>query len=135
LGELRASGLQVVVISFVQPNRLAQYLGAHRWPFPVLADPDRATYQAFGLERAGWSQLLKPRVWLAYLKLLFRGWMPRPALEDVHQLGGDFVLDRTGSVVYAHRSTDPADRPSLDELLQVAARIVPQTNKPAARET
>lgn len=110
-----------MVVSFADAVRLKQYLRTQVWPFPVLADPDRAAYRGFGLERAGWWKLLRPRVWLVYLRLILRGWLPRPAHEDVRQLGGDFVVDRTGKVIYAHRSTDPTDRPSIDELLQVAA--------------
>ena len=58
----------------------------------------------------------------AYFSLIFRGRMPRMARDDVHQLGGDFVLDRTGRVVFEYRSRDPADRPSVSELLEALRR-------------
>jgi len=37
---------------------------------------------------------------------------------DIFQAGGDFLLDRDGNILYAHRSKDPADRPTVTELLQ-----------------
>lgn len=121
--EFRHLGAEVVVVSFVPPSPLKQYLSGHEWEFPVLADPDRRAYRAFGLERASWARLLRPRVLGRYLRLMLRGRMPRLAHEDVHQLGGDFVLDRDARVVFAHRSTDPADRPAVAELLEAVRRI------------
>ena len=111
-----------MVISFVQPERLQAYLRLRPWPFRMLADPDRAAYRAFGLERAPWSTLFRPRVIVRYLGLILRGWLPRPAHEDVHQLGGDFVINASGGIIYAYRSSDPTDRPSVDELLGAVAK-------------
>jgi peroxiredoxin len=124
LEEFRALGAEIVVISFVQPERLSQYLKAHPWPFRVLADPSRTVYRAFGLGSATWMQILQPRVIARYFGLIFRGRMPHMAHEDVHQLGGDFVLDRTGRVVFEYRSRDPADRPRVSELLEAVRRIL-----------
>ena len=122
LDEFRARRAQIVVVTFVQPGRLAQYLQVRPWPFRVLADPERAAYRAFGLESASWLRILRPQVILKYLALILRGWLPRPAHEDVHQLGGDFVLDTSGRIIYSYRSHDPTDRPSVDELIQAVAK-------------
>ncbi len=37
--------------------------------------------------------------------------------QDTLQLGGDFVVDRAGVLVYASRSTRPDDRPPVDNLI------------------
>lgn len=125
--EFQRAGAQVVVISFVQPARLKQYLARRDWPMRVLADPELKAYREFGLERAGWLQLLRPRALVVYMKLILRGKMPQRPQEDVHQLGGDFILDATGRVVYEYRSQDPADRPSPAELLEVLASLKNKT--------
>jgi len=136
LSEFQALGGEVVVISFVEPSRLAEYLLRRPWPFPVLADPTRGAYRAFGLTSASWSQLLRPRVMLRYFGLLLRGRRPQLPREDVHQLGGDFILDRTGNVRFAYRSRDPADRPSVDELLrELKALIGPESTSPPSSTT
>ena len=41
---------------------------------------------------------------------------------DIHQLGGDFLLDRSGRLMLAHPSTDPADRPTVQQLLDALGR-------------
>jgi hypothetical protein len=115
-------GAEVIAVSFVDSVRLGQYLKGRPWPFRVLADPSRAVYRAFGLGSATWRQLLRPRVIAKYFGLIFRGRMPRMAHEDVHQLGGDFVLDPAGRVFFEYRSRDPADRPSVSMLLDQVRR-------------
>jgi peroxiredoxin len=123
LGEFRSLGARVIALSFVEPKRLRAYLDRHPSSIPVLADPQRHAYQAFGLGRATWFELVRLRVIARYVWLILRGRRPRMAQEDVHQLGGDFVLDRSGRVVFAHRSTDPSDRPAVSELLNAVRGI------------
>jgi peroxiredoxin len=122
--EFDALGVQIVAIAFVTPERLRSYLGAHPLPFRALADPDRSAYQALGLGRAGWSRLFGWNVLRAYAGLLWRGRKLERAREDVRQLGGDFLLDAHGEIVFAYRSRDPADRPSVDDLLAAVRRNV-----------
>jgi hypothetical protein len=117
-------GSEVLVVSFAKPEMLAPYLAKRPLAFPVVADPSRAAHRAFGLERASWSAILGIRSILAYLRLILRGWMPRRANEgeDVLQLGGDFVLDAHGRVIYSHRSAQPTDRPPIAELIYAVGR-------------
>lgn len=117
---IQQRGAAVLVISQARPGLLSAFLCEQPQPFPVVADPERAAYRAFGLERTSWATVLRPDVVLRYLRLIFRGWKPQQAHggEDVLQLGGDFVLDATGRLVYAHRSAEPTDRPPIDELLR-----------------
>ncbi len=59
-------------------------------PFPVLADPTRKTYRAYGFTKSFW----------------------------VIQQSGVVVVDRDGMVVYLHRSTNPQNSFSEEEVLQ-----------------
>ncbi|MFQ5419992.1 MAG: SelL-related redox protein [Anaerolineae bacterium] len=87
-------------------------------PFPILLDPDRAAYRAFGLQHSiwrswGWNNLRY------YVRAVRQG--KRFALNrgDTNQLGGDFILDGRSRIRFAYPSRDPTDRPDVRRLLAV----------------
>jgi peroxiredoxin len=50
--DFQANGADVVVILGESPDHARQYAKLLKTPFPVLADPDRAVYHSFDLEKA-----------------------------------------------------------------------------------
>ncbi len=120
LDDIRAAGGDVLVASFTGPAKVRAYLERHPLPFPVVSDPELAAYRAFSLGRTGWSSFFRLDVLARYLKLIASGWRPWKVGEgeDVLQLGGDFVIDRSGRVAYAYRSKVATDRPPTRELVE-----------------
>jgi hypothetical protein len=116
---LAAAGCSVLVVAQAKPEVLSVYLARRGWHVMVVSDPARVAYRAFGLERTSWLGFFRPRVLWGYLHGMLRGYgLKRPyAGEDILQLGGDFVLDRHGRVVFAYPSADPTDRPGNSAIL------------------
>lgn len=122
--ELRQLGVKVLAISFESPARVAAFLAESPQPFPVLSDESLSVYRVFGLTKASFASMFHPAVIGRYLLHIARGWLPkRSGGADVLQLGGDFIIDASGVVRYAHRSADPTDRPSAAELLLQAQSL------------
>lgn len=86
-------------------------------------DPDRSAYRAYGLERSFLrSRSLKTR-WY-YLKAWLSGKKTFESQgEDTSQLGGDFIVDNTGTLRLIYPSHDPTDRPPVDDLLKILVGI------------
>jgi hypothetical protein len=107
-------------VTFAEPAMLRGFERKMKLPYPVYADPDRATYRAFGFGRASARRVwLDPRVWVRYARLLARGRRPGGApTQDTLQLGGDAVLDARGRLSWIYRSRGPEDRPSVDRLVE-----------------
>ena len=84
-------------------------------------DLGREAYRAFGLGSAGWAGLLTPWIEARDACLMLRTYRPSASSADVHQLGGDFVLDATRRVVHTHHSSDAADRPPATALVSAVA--------------
>jgi peroxiredoxin len=122
--QFKARGVSIVVISFAEPQRLARYQEHHQWPFVILTDPKRTAYDAFALNRLSWLQVFSPATLKLYWRLL-RGGKQREdyGKDDIYQGGGDFLIDREGNLLLAHRSRDPADRPTATKLLEIVERV------------
>ncbi|XP_064083612.1 uncharacterized protein LOC135199463 isoform X3 [Macrobrachium nipponense] len=119
--ELSAAGCQVVVVTF------GDVVGAERWlletncPFPYFTNPSRALYKALGLRRS--IDLVWNAASLSYYggKLAKNEPLPQAYADikdDPHQMGGDFILDKEGRLLFAYRSKTPSDRPSVDLIIK-----------------
>jgi peroxiredoxin len=117
--EFDRRSIRILAVSFVEPSKLHEYQERHPWPFPILADPERKVYQSFALPKLNLWRVFSPPTLKLYWQLMRRG-MKQEHYDggDIFQAGGDFLLDRDGNILYAHRSKDPADRPTVTELLQ-----------------
>ena len=120
--EFRARGTDVLVLTFEPLERAERYLAADDVAFPVLSDPERRVYRAYGLEQGALWRWLLPPVWLGYARLLGEGRRLQRPRADPLQLGGDFVVDPSGRLALAHPAADPADRPTVADLLAVVRR-------------
>lgn len=114
--ELRRRDVQVLVISFGAEFWARAWLQETESPFPLLLDPDRAAYRAYGLERS-FVRVWSPKVMWHYTRRVLAGQKLQSIQGDPHQLGGDFVVDAAGAIRLARRSKDPVDRPPMEALL------------------
>ena len=122
--EFNRRRVSIIVISFAEPAQLLRYQEYHRWPFTFLADPNRIAYQAFNLPRLSWWRVFSPSTLKLYLKLLLQGMRRQHyGKEDIQQAGGDFLVDRAGNILFAHRSRDPSDRPTPERLLEEVKKV------------
>jgi len=120
--KIESLGLQVLVVSFERADVAADYAQEMALPWPLLLDPLRSLYTAYGMGRGHWWQIWGPATWWAYARLLVRGGRLKRPSGDVDQLGGDVLVDPTGKVVVLHRGEGPADRPTLSHLLEPVSR-------------
>lgn len=115
--ELNQLTAQVLVITFGAEHWARAWAAEMGAGFPLLLDPQRATYRAYGLG-SSFVRVWSPKVMWHYLKLALAGQKLRPIQGDPHQLGGDFVVDGAGIIRLTHRSQDPTDRLPAATLLQ-----------------
>ena len=94
-----------------------------RLPFPLLSDPERDAYRAYGLNSGKLRQIFGPGTVWAYIKLLAAGQMYHFRRSDFLQLGGDFIIDAGGAVRYEYRGGSPHDRPPVEMLIDTLREI------------
>lgn len=88
-----------------------------KWLF--LVDEQRAAYRHYDMLEASFWDLWGPRSWWVYMKELLKGQKLHQATGDVHQRGGDVLIDPDGIVRLHHVGRGPADRPSVEEMLEI----------------
>ena len=114
--EIESLNARIVVVSFGLVYQAQAWLEETGASFTLMLDSERVAYRAYGLEYSllrSWS----PKVWWRYARLMLTGHKWRGIQGDSGQLGGDVIVDTNGIIRFAHRSHDPADRPSIRQLL------------------
>jgi len=109
----------VVVVSFGSLQGAAGWLKDTGCKLEMFLDPDRSLYRALGLPRS------VSKVWGISTIHFYAGELasgrslPKSQQEedDPLQMGGDFTLSRTGRLLLCHPSTNPRDRPSLEQIV------------------
>ncbi len=130
LDEFRAvsrGDVPIALVTFTEAADLDDYRERHGIHIPILLDPDRSAYRAYGLGRASAARVWSPATLRRYTSILRRdglGALRRPT-EDTRQLGGDFVIDPTGRLSWGFWSDGPDDRPTVDELLAAVRTTAP----------
>jgi len=124
--EIAGLGAEVLAVAYDEPSLLsAKMLHGVALPFPLLLDRTRETYARWGMGRTGLTgAMLSPSLNWRYLKLLAKGERFLGFAPDMLQLGGDFLVDKQGTLVSAYRMRNNGDRVNtrtlLDELRRVA---------------
>jgi hypothetical protein len=117
---------KIVVVVQAKPEVLKTFLDRHPQPVKFVCDPTREAYKQFQLKRNSLIKFLRLwEIW-GYLKIIGSGFKPTLpyAGEDYQQLGGDFILNKQGELLYEARPTGATDRPSAEQLLQVIRQLV-----------
>ena len=119
-------GCQVVVVARGSRDGGLRWLEETKLPFPMLTDCDRVLYRHFGLRRLVQIAFNLP-LFQSYADAVVDGGrvdrMPYGS-DDYTVIGGDFVVDSTGNVMYSHRCKEQYDRPEVATLLNSLDRTL-----------
>ena len=119
--DIEKKNLGLVIVTQGTPEEAKAFCSDRAPGVVCLADPERRSYQAYGLERANvWQSFLSLNVWRSNRRLKReRGWntdLP-PAGQDALQMAGTFVIAPDGRIRLPYYYDDIADHPSVDLLL------------------
>ena len=128
LGTFADAGARVVAVCQAEPDRARAVAERREYQFPVLCDPDRAAYRAFGLLEGQPSQILHDFPWRPddeeTARTLFlepRRGTERAVVDSPWQLPGEFVIGSDGRIALAHRYQYCEDFPPKTVLLGAIA--------------
>lgn len=115
----RRENTDVLLVTFTNPENLPAYQQRYDLSLPVVVDADRSAYRAFGLGRGSVARIWGLRAAKRYIEIFRSHGFQNPGrvTDDTLQLGGDFIIDPDGTLIYGFWGDGPDDRPSAQELL------------------
>lgn len=127
LPAFEAAGTQVVAITQGEPERAAEVAKRRGYPFPVLCDPKRTSYEAYGLPEGTPAQILHDFAWkrgdreTGEKMINSRRGTERALVDSPWQLPGEFVVSTSGRLVLTHRYQYCEDFPPKTVILGAIA--------------
>ena len=121
--DFRAAGADVVAIFQYRAEPTYNFARKRDVPFDCLGDPGREAYHAVGLERGSTREYIGPQLVRGFVRAARKGQFAGVPKGDVAQRPGTFVVDRDGTVAFAHYHEDSADNPDTAELLRVVRSL------------
>lgn len=121
-GELRSLGIDVVAVFHSPSRKIRKALRKLDVPFDVIADPSKALFRAYGVERS-LRGMFSRRVWGDYARAARAGFFSRPLGHEGGVRGhpADFLVDGDGTVRLAHYGRDYADTLNVDAVIEAGA--------------
>lgn len=116
---------RIIVMTFGVREGALKWLEDTKCPYPMLLDTERKVYDLMGLGKSvlkTWSIAAMTY----YAERIVEGrTIPSPygVPDDVHQMGGNLLLDSKGDVAHIHCSKSSNDRPSLDLILNILKNL------------
>ena len=124
LPELDALGVGVVLVGSGPPAALVAFgrdMALARRGVRVVTDPSLTAFRAAELRRPRFHGL---RAAVEALRELAAAYAPGRVIGDARQLGGAFLVDESGRVIYHHRGRSPGDLADSSDIVHAALALL-----------
>jgi peroxiredoxin len=108
--------LNVVLVGLSTPEEALVFKQEVGTALPMICDPGKHLFQAFGLTRGTNAQILNFRTITRGIRAYRHGYRQTKPMGDPFQLPGAFVIDTEGQIVWEYKGKDAADFPAADVL-------------------
>jgi len=114
-----ALGCRVVVVAAGSPAGAVNWQQETGVPCEIYVDQDRQLYKSLNLDESiskVWN--MSTMVYYAEQMAAQRPLHQVVSGDNIHQMGGDFVLNDKCELIFAYRSQTPPERPTIEQLEQ-----------------
>ncbi len=114
--------IEVLVITFEEEEHALNYQKEVQIGWPIVVDRPKKLYDYYGMAEAGFWDIWGFSTWKAYFREILLGNMPKRSGGDIHQRGGDVLIDPEGKVRLHHIGKGPGDRPVIESILEIVEK-------------
>ena len=120
LGDFEQLGCQVVVVDSGTRESGLEWLQKHSYPFPLLLDRDRVFYRQVGLRRflKNVVSIITTHLYADHRIAGANEFGLPSAGSDMSSIGGDFIIDSTGKLLFSYFWKHQFDRPAVEALVE-----------------
>jgi peroxiredoxin len=109
----------IVLISMGRIQEASDFKRKMEIPQPLVSDPNKLLYEAFGLRRGSFGQILNPTLARKSIRLMKEGHKPGIVKHDPWMMAGVFRIEQDGEVSYSHFASDISDNLSGAAIAQL----------------
>lgn len=120
--ELDQLNTNIVAVSFGTPYWANAWLEETQAPFPIWLDPAKESYELYGMNSSALRAWGPKNIWF-YAKAYLRGEKSKGNRGSTDQMGGNFIIDKNGTVRFSYPSKNPTDRPKISSLLDTLKKL------------
>jgi peroxiredoxin len=115
---IKEAGGEVLLVSFYPPDRTLRWARRFELPFLLACDTTRDVYKRYGLGTIKGVDAHTMASVMEGLKGFIKVGAKMPEhLHHTNQLGGYFVVNSEGTILYAHACRSAMDNPPFEDLL------------------
>lgn len=113
---LKGKECKVVIIAAGTKESGKKWQKDYSLSFSLIVDPDRKLYRLLGRKRSATVWALENIIGYSEDKLAGIPQSPVYEGDDLHIMGGDYIVDDAGKLLYAYPSKTTKDRPTVEQL-------------------
>lgn len=109
----------IVLVCMGRIQEAADFKRKMEIPQPMVSDPNKLLYEAFGLRRGSFGQVLNPTLARKSIRLLKGGHRAGLLKHDPWMMAGVFRVEQDGEVSFSHFASDISDNLSGAAIVQL----------------
>lgn len=125
---IEKNGVSIVAVVPTDSSQIKQFLNIYGpYPFQILGDPRQNAYKTLGLRKVSIAKSLKiitEYVFSGRIREIFPKDVDQMRIikkamlsQDVYQLGGTWLIDQSGKVLWEHIDSEPSDHAAITTIL------------------
>jgi hypothetical protein len=121
--EVERAGLKILAVGIGEPQHVQRYSQRYAPSIACVCGQGTETHTRYGLQRHTIAELFSRPVVVSHIRAAANGFAPGVITGELKILTGQFIVDTSGIIRYAHYSRHVGDDASVSDILTAFAKI------------
>jgi len=121
--EVEAAGLKILAVGIGEPQHVQRYSQRYAPSITCVCGEGTETHTRYGLQRHTIAELFSRPVVVSHIRAIANGFAPGALTGDMKILTGQFIINTSGIIRYAHYSRYVGDDADVSDILAAFAKV------------